>query len=494
MLFNSYEFILAFLPFTFFVYFWLYGIKMVVAGKAWLVLCSLFFYSWWDVTYLPLIVTSMLVNYAIGTSLGRNEASRKITLTSMAGLSLIGGRVTSKKILLTAGIVFNLGLLGYFKYIDFFVANLNAVGADLTLPNVVLPLAISFFTFQQIAYLVDSYREETREYDFLNYALFVTFFPQLIAGPIVHHKEMMPQFASRWNMVKRYRNIALGLFIFSMGLFKKVVIADTFAQWATPGFDVAPTLNFFEAWTTSLSYTFQLYFDFSGYTDMAIGAALLFNIKLPINFNSPYKALDIQDFWRRWHITLSRFLRDYLYIPLGGNQKGTYVNLFATFLLGGLWHGASWMFVIWGALHGLALVAHRLWRQLGFVMPTLLAWIVTFNFINFAWVFFRAKEMNDAIKVLKGMLGLEGIVLPGSSLEYLSFLEGDIVKFGAWLNVEYFDFSAILFVIVSLFFCIFFKNTMEVKVSPLYLMISILFFVVSFTMLGGESEFLYFNF
>lgn len=412
MLFSSYEFILIFLPVTFFVYFWLNTTKLVIAAKAWLVLCSMFFYSWWNVTYLPLILVSMLVNYAIGTSLGQVDNRDKTGLASKAVLQVGGNRVVSRKTVLTAGVAFNLSLLGYFKYADFFVANLNDLGADFNLPNVVLPLAISFFTFQQIAYLVDSYRWETREYDFLNYALFVTFFPQLIAGPIVHHKEMMPQFASRWNLVKRYRNIALGIFIFSMGFFKKVVIADTFSQWATPGFDIAPALNFVEAWTTSLSYTFQLYFDFSGYTDMAIGAALLFNIRLPINFNSPYKAVDIQDFWRRWHITLSRFLRDYLYIPLGGNRNGqvrTYVNLFSTFLLGGLWHGASWMFVIWGALHGAALVLHRLWRKLDLAMPTLLAWFLTFNFVNFSWIFFRAKDMESAMKVVEGMIGIREI-------------------------------------------------------------------------------------
>ncbi len=205
----------------------------------------------------------------------------------------------------------------------------------------------------------------------------------------------MPQFASSWNKVKNYRNIALGLFIFSIGLFKKVVIADTFAVWATQGFDVATALTFFEAWATSLSYTFQLYFDFSGYTDMAIGAALLFNIKLPINFDSPCKATDIQDFWRRWHITLSRFLRDYIYIPLGGNRAGsfrTYTNLMATFILGGLWHGAGWTFVFWGFLHGLALVIHRIWHSLGFRLYAWLAWFITFNFVNISWVFFRAKE------------------------------------------------------------------------------------------------------
>lgn len=465
MLFNSFEFILAFLPITFFVYFWLNGIKMVIAGKTWLVLSSLFFYSWWNVAYLPLILTSMLVNYAIGTSLGSGgEGSRKAALASMVGGSLVGGGVVSKKVVLTAGIIFNLGLLGYFKYADFFVVNLNDLGADFTLPNVVLPLAISFFTFQQIAYLVDSYRDETREYDFLNYALFVTFFPQLIAGPIVHHKEMMPQFASRWNLVKRYRNIALGLFIFSMGLFKKVVLADTFAQWATPGFDVAHTLNFFEAWATSLSYTFQLYFDFSGYTDMAIGAALLFNIRLPINFNSPYKALDIQDFWRRWHITLSRFLRDYLYIPLGGNRIGpvrTYMNLFATFLLGGLWHGASWMFIIWGALHGLALVIHRFWRQLGFAMPSVLAWVVTFNFVNFSWIFFRATELDDAFKVIRGMAGLSGLTLPSKLEGLFGSLKPYGILFDSWLGSIGGSFKTVLALAGALVLVGCFKNSIQ---------------------------------
>ena len=312
----------------------------------------------------------MLFNYVIGNSLNTKKEENKKSF--------------SKKSILIFGIVANLSLLGYFKYADFFIENFNIVAqTNINLFNLLLPLAISFFTFQQIAYLVDSYRQETKEYDFLNYALFVTFFPQLIAGPIVHHSEMMPQFANKWNAVKKYKNIALGLFIFSIGLFKKVVIADTFAVWASAGFDTATTLNLFEAWATSLSYTFQLYFDFSGYTDMAIGIALLFNIKLPINFNSPYKARNIQDFWRRWHITLSRFLRDYVYIPLGGNKISsfrTYSNLLATFVIGGLWHGAGWTFIFWGFLHGMALVIHRAWSNLGFKMWTWLAWLITFNF------------------------------------------------------------------------------------------------------------------
>lgn len=391
MLFNSYEFIFAFLPTVFLVYFFLLRQRWILPAKIFLVTASLFFYAWWNVLYLPLILGSVLFNYKVGGLLSRR-----------AGTVQGAGRG-----LLTFGIVTNLALLGYFKYADFFIENLNlASGSNLPLLHLALPLAISFVTFQQVAFLVDSYKGYARENDFINYALFITFFPQLIAGPIVHHAEMMPQFASRQNWVKNHKHIALGLFIFATGLFKKCVIADSFAHWASAGFDQPVALGMAEAWITSLSYTFQLYFDFSGYSDMAIGLALMFNIRLPINFNSPYKALSIQDFWRRWHITLSRFLRDYIYIPLGGNQQGrarTWANLMATFLIGGLWHGAGWTFIFWGFLHGLALVVHRLWQGLGWRLHPLLGWFLTFNFVNLAWVFFRAKTWDDALRVLKGM-------------------------------------------------------------------------------------------
>ncbi len=470
MLFNSYEFIFVFLPITFFVYFYLNSKRLTTASKAFLVFSSLFFYSWWNIAYLPLILISMLFNYVIGNSLNSKKEENKKSF--------------SKKSILIFGIVANLSLLGYFKYADFFIENFNIVAqTNINLFNLLLPLAISFFTFQQIAYLVDSYRQETKEYDFLNYALFVTFFPQLIAGPIVHHSEMMPQFANKWNAVKKYRNIALGLFIFSIGLFKKVVIADTFAVWATAGFDTATTLNLFEAWATSLSYTFQLYFDFSGYTDMAIGIALLFNIKLPINFNSPYKARNIQDFWRRWHITLSRFLRDYVYIPLGGNKISsfrTYSNLLATFVIGGLWHGAGWTFVFWGFLHGMALVIHRAWSNLGFKMWTWLAWLITFSFVNITWVFFRAKEWDDAIRILSSMFSLDNVVI-ALSLENIS---GDLFT--------------ILWIIAGFILVLFFKNTVE-KAKELKINYKTLFFTL-FCLLAAllsvnkVSEFLYFNF
>ncbi|MFY4861150.1 MBOAT family O-acyltransferase, partial [Aliarcobacter butzleri] len=434
MLFNSYEFIFIFLPVMFVVYFYLNSKRLILGAKIWLVVGSLFFYSYWNVIYLPLILLSIFVNYGVGLSLVNHEKIR-----------------ISSKTILSFGIVFNLGLLGYFKYTDFFLDNFNGIfGTNIPLPHIILPLGISFFTFTQIAFLVDAYKQEAKEYSLINYMLFVTYFPHLLAGPILHHKEMMPQFASKYNWVKNYRNIALGLFIFSIGLFKKVVIADTFAVWANAGFDTATTLNLIEAWATSLSYTFQLYFDFSGYTDMAIGISLMFNIKLPINFNSPYKALSIQDFWRRWHMTLSRFLRDYLYIPLGGNRKGnirTYVNLVTTFLLGGLWHGAGWTFIIWGLLHGIALAIHRFWQSLGFRMNKILAWFITFNFINITWIFFRAKDFESAMKVLGSMFSFDNVVFEIKKI---------FVNIGSNDSKE-----IIIWIIISFILVLFFSNSME---------------------------------
>lgn len=444
---------------------------------------SLFFYSWWNVAYLPLILGSILVNFILGTTLSKEENTKGI----------------SRKTILVTGIGANILLLGYFKYMDFFIANVNVVlGSHWGLMHIVLPLGISFFTFTQIAYLVDAYRHEVKEMDYLNYTLFVTFFPHLLAGPILHHKEMMPQFDAIKNKVVNYKNISAGLFLFSMGLFKKVVIADTFAQWANAGFSTSAALNFLEAWATSLSYTFQLYFDFSGYTDMALAVALMFNIKLPANFNSPYKAVDIQDFWRRWHITLSRFLRDYIYIPLGGNRKGewhTYANLFSVFLIGGLWHGASWMFVIWGALHGIAIVLHRMWKQLGLTMNTMLAWFITFNFINITWIFFRAKDWGQVKNILLGMGGMQGVMLPEKYAHY--FREG-VVQFGTvYAHIEG-KSQTTTYLILGLIMILSCKNSMQwvknFKPTLFTLGFAIVLFLTGVSMMSRVSEFLYFNF
>ncbi len=487
MLFNSYEYFAVFLPLTLVLYFLLNRWHYTKAATACLVIASLVFYCWWNVKYLALISCSILVNYGVGSVLGKTGREH----TAQA----------SRKYALLFGILFNVLLLCYYKYTDFFIANLNALaGWDLALQKIVLPLGISFFTFTQIAYLVDAYRGDAREYDFLNYSLFVTFFPHLLAGPIIHHKEMMPQFASKRNKVLNYKNISLGLFLFFIGLFKKVVIADELSPVANAGFDVARSLTLVEAWVTSISYTLQLYFDFSAYTDMALGAALLFNIKLPINFNSPYKALDISDFWRRWHMTLSRFLRDYIYIPMGGNRKGnfrTYQNLMATFLVGGLWHGAGWTFVFWGFLHGAGTAIHRLWSSLNVRMPRLLAWFLTFNFVNIAWVFFRAKTWADAVKVLRGMAGLNGIMLSQDVAAKFASLQKYGVTFGyLFFRGIHHNIWAALIGLLILSVAVKNSNDMVKGFQPnwktaLFSAVSAIYVLLS---MNKVTEFLYFNF
>ncbi|MEA3323294.1 MAG: MBOAT family O-acyltransferase, partial [Patescibacteria group bacterium] len=413
-------------------------------------------------------------------------------------------KYVSKKVLLQIGLVFNIGLLVYFKYMDFFIGNTNAIfGSDFELLHLALPLAISFFTLQQIAFLVDSYEGLAKEKNFLDYTIFVTFFPQLIAGPIVHHKEMMPQFASVKNKVKNYRNIAMGIFVFSIGLFKKVVIADTFAVWATAGFDTATTLNFLEAWATSLSYTFQLYFDFSGYTDMAIGIALLFSIKIPQNFNSPYKATGMIDFWKRWHITLTNFITTYIYTPIirSFNKLTFHKAMLATvttFLIAGLWHGASWMFVIFGGLNGLGIATNHYWKKTKIKMNKVLGWFITFNFVNITFVFFRAKDWSDAVKVLSGMFNFDNIVLPNILASKLSFLTQYGIEFGGYIANIKGNAETVIWLIVGFVLVLFFKNSMEklafFTLNYRTVLLAGIAFFISILSLNKVSEFLYFNF
>lgn len=408
MLFNSYEFVFGFLPVSLLTYFLLGRVKGGLVAVGFLAAASLFFYGWWDARYLPLLGGSIVFNFLVGRRLSASPTEAP------------GDRAT-----LWLGIVANLSLLGYFKYAGFFAANLNSfAGLALPVPQIVLPLGISFFTFTQIAYLVDAYRKEVREYRFVHYLLFVTFFPHLLAGPVLHHAEVMPQFARRETFRVSGENFAVGLTIFAIGLFKKVVLADGCTEFVAPVFAAAQDgqlIGGTAAWGGALAYTFQLYFDFSGYSDMAVGLARLFGIVFPANFNSPYKATSIIDFWRRWHMTLSRFLRDYLYIPLGGGRchpARRHANLMATMLLGGLWHGAGWTFVVWGALHGAYLIANHAWRSLrvrhlaGLRIPAglgrWLARLLTFCAVVVAWVFFRAESLAAALSMLEGMAGMNG--------------------------------------------------------------------------------------
>ena len=481
MIFSSYEFIFLFLPSCFVIYFYINKKKLFKLATGFLAISSLFFYSWWNILYLPLILSSVVVNFLLSQLIIKLEES--------------------KKYILITGIVFNIFLLGYFKYSDFFLQNTNLFfSSNYSLLYLTLPLAISFFTFQQIAFLVDTYKGYVKKNSFLNYVVFVTFFPQLIAGPIVHHKEMMPQFSSKKNKFLNYKNIYLGIFIFSIGLFKKTVIADSFSKWATNGFDLMHQLTLVEAWVTSLSYTFQLYFDFSGYADMAIGAALLFNIKLPLNFDSPYKATNIRDFWNRWHITLSRFLRDYIYIPLGGNRYGSfkmYSNLLTTFLVGGLWHGAGWTFIFWGLMHAIAVIIQRIWNNTGFALNKLIAWFITFNFINISWVFFRAEQWEDAIKILKGMFGFSGITLP-ILFQKITFLNFEKIEYSnAYANFN--DDSEITFwIFIAFLITLFFKNSNQLvnsyRPNNKIIFFIVMLFIVSLMHLDKNVDFIYFNF
>ena len=459
MLFNSFEFIFLFLPITLTVFFLISKNRQYIKQQIpllWLVLASLFFYGWWKPLNLPLIILSIITNYTLGHLLCNILTKKAI-----------------KKAVLTLGIVFNLSLIGYFKYAGFIVRTIDRIAnTNTSFAAVVIPLAISFFTFQQIAYLVDAYKGQTKEYNILKYMLFVCFFPQLIAGPIVHHKEVLPQFEKASIYKFSQQTLAIGLTVFVAGLFKKVIFADRIAEYSNLAFAAASqgiNLTFSESWVGALGYSLQLYFDFSGYSDMAIGAAYMFGIRLPLNFNSPYKAVSIIDFWRRWHITLSHFLRDYLYIPLGGSRKGQlrrYINLVVTMLLGGLWHGAGWTFVFWGGLHGIYLVINHLYRSVrqslghnlkndGWLLQGI-GWLTTFIAVVISWVFFRANSFETAISILKSMFGFNGVELPIFLEPYFGFLRNLGVGFlGFTVNVgisqKYATFGIILLAIVAWF-------------------------------------------
>jgi len=490
MLFNSPQFIFFFLPIVFAGYFILNSLAPLSISRAWLAACSLFFYGYWNPRYLPLILLSILVNFIIGRFLILHR----------------------QKMFLIVGIVFNLSLLAYFKYFDFFITNFNLLfSTDIPLVNLLLPLAISFFTFQQISYLADCYKGKVANYNFINYTLFITFFPHLIAGPIVHHKVMMPQFQDKNNLNINFQNISLGIFIFSMGLFKKVILADHFSITVADGIHHLDAVTFFDAWTVALSYTLQLYFDFSGYSDMAIGLALLFNIKLPINFDSPYKATNFQDSIARWHITLTRFLYEYVYNPMNrwlsrrffssstfklSISAKTTINVMLLFLLSGIWHGSGWNFIIWGLLTGGGVVTYRAWSHLNIKLPLILAWGLTFGYVNLILVFFKISDLDQALIFIKAMLGFNGFILPEQLSHILSPLTAAGIRFESTPLQD--KVQALGYILLGLILVLGFKSTSQQMKTfqPTFFraIFIIIIFVYSILNLTKVSEFLYFKF
>ncbi len=419
MLFNSYEFIFLYLPIVFLVFFVLGKWCGRRVATFWLVAASVFFYGWWDYHYVPLLFASICFNYFVGGMIRKGCVSKGW---------------------LAFGIVGNLMLLGYFKYTEFFLTTINQLAGYtvFSVPQIILPLGISFFTFTQTAYLVEEYRREAAPHSFLTYCEFVTIFPHLIAGPIIRHRDMLPQFTDRKTIVINHKNIAIGITLFSIGLFKKTVIADYLSPWVEFVFTRANSLTFLEAWIGALSYTFQLYFDFSGYSEMAIGLGLMFNLRFPVNFNSPYQACSIIDFWRRWHMTLGLWVKDYLYIPMGGNRSGKIGrmrNLFLSMLLIGLWHGAGWQFVFWGGAHGLLLIINHCWRQYNIHLPKMVNWSLTFLCVTACWVLFRAENLHQAVSVLSAMADVGNIVLPQGGVyeRSLGFLKDWGISFAPWV-------------------------------------------------------------
>lgn len=490
MLFNTFPFFVCFLPLTLLAYFLSsrYSLRSSVIA---LFLASVIFYSYWNISFLPVLALSICVNYVVGRKICHGLDACKWTIA---------------KCWLVTGLAFNLLLLTFFKYFEFLLSNIGTlIGVKFAPLGIVLPIGISFFTFTQIAYLVDCHAGKVSEYKPESYGLFVTHFPHLIAGPIMHHKDMMPQFDDAGSHVFSRGRLILGLIFFVIGLFKKVVLADGVAGFVSPVFDANfGHLTALEAWSGALAYTFQLYFDFSAYCDMAYGLSYMFGIILPINFASPYKSTSIIEFWRRWHVTLSTFLRDYLYIPLGGNRYGSgrrYLNLIVTMLLGGLWHGASWTFVIWGLLHGLYLtINHGIRHIFGERSHAAMRGpgaVITFIAVVIGWVFFRAKSVASAEAILGAMVGQAGwLTVPGATLGINRIMSVESCMW--WLAAC----AAIAFFLPNPYEKLGkgLQPEWERKLSGLLgamllgvlLLVSLLLLLISET--RGVSEFLYFNF
>ena len=496
MLFNSYIFILLFLPLCIVGYFTLNHYKQYKWGQAFLLAMSLWFYGYNSVKYLGVLVASVLINYGVYLFLEKNDS------TSESIGKENNNKCNRRKIIMIFGVMINVGILLYFKYMDFFIDNINGIfKTDIAFLRIALPLGISFFTFQQISFIVDAYRGEIPGYRFLDYACFVTYFPQLIAGPIVTHDELVPQFMDEEKKKFNADNMLRGIYIFTLGLAKKVLLADTFGKVVNYGYMVPDTLNTATAMITILAYTIQIYFDFSGYCDMAIGIGKMMNIDLPLNFNSPYKACTIIEFWDRWHMTLTRFFTRYVYIPLGGSRKGnarTYINVFLVFLISGFWHGASWNFVLWGVMHGVLNILTRLCKTIVDKVPKAINWLFTFVFVNVAWVFFRAESIPQAFTILRKALSGPFVVTDGAFYELISSAE--IKEVMSFLPIEerFPGFVLVVYFAVALLLLLGSKNAYEksLRFKPTIFNMGMTLFLLVWSVFSfsGISTFLYFNF
>lgn len=487
MLFNSYIFIFLFFPLTLIGYYGLNYAKKHKAAMAFLVGMSLWFYGYNNIYYLLILIISIFINYGIVKALSRTLSPK------LRGLCL------------WTGILLNIGILFYFKYYDFFIENVNAVlKTDLPLLRLMLPLGISFYTFQQLSYVIDSYRNDCKDYSFLEYAAYVSYFPQLIAGPIVYHSELIPQLKDTGSRKLNYENLSKGLYAFALGLSKKVLLADTFSKIVTIGYGSISELNTPSAFLVMVCYSLQIYFDFSGYCDMAYGMGYMMNIKLPINFNSPYKAVSISDFWDRWHMTLTRFFTKYVYIPLGGSRSGkvkTYRNVMIVFLVSGLWHGANWTFILWGAFHGIFSVIEKALHVATWKIPKALKTAGTFLLTTFAWSLFRANSLGEAGLLWKRLFsGTFGAIYPPITAKFQELIEVSFLYraglSGLMSNYPWLILTA--FTAFSLAACFIMKNTQEktaeLKLTGRKLLTVVILMLWSIMSLSEISEFLYFNF
>lgn len=466
MIFSSYEFLFVFLPVVIIIYFLLHKLKYHTAAKYFLALASLYFYWRGSPSFLPYFILSIFFNYFIGLLLNKfHGANSRIR----------------RKMILIAGIIVNVIFLGYFKYMNFMVFNVNFLfKTAYELPNIILPIGISFFTFQLIAYLVDSYRGETGEYKFLNYLLFITFFPQLIVGPIVHHKEVVPQYNNTKNYSVDFRNLSLGLFLFALGCTKKLLIADKLTAFAGTASNHPQELSMIECWLMSVGYTVSYYFDLSGYADMAIGLGHMFNVTISINFNSPYKARNFADYWRRWHITLSRFLGDYIFRSVfkkGDGSAKFYFAIFITFLVSGIWHGAGWTFVIWGVINAVFVMSSHAMTRANKKLPFFLAWSLTFAGVILTRIFFVSRTFSDAFYVIRTLFNVKKF-----------YFFNDIIT----------NRYTILVLIIGLAIAFFFPNTSQIKekFKPTigYSIITVILIFISILTMNEVRDFLYFQF